>query len=92
MKAKRVICVVKGHEWICGRLAESRARDMVKGEKSYHNRACTRCSKEEWNADDVEKEAERLLQLKLMLGGTEVQANIAPVDPNDRLCDPNEFP
>ena len=92
MKAKRVICVIKGHSWVVGRVADGWARDLVKDEKSYHNRACTRCTKEQWNADIVEKEAERILSLRQMLGGTEVQANIVPVDPNDRPCDPDEFP
>jgi len=92
VKAKRVICVIKDHEWVFGRVAERWARALVPGKKSYHNRACSRCTKEEWNADDIEKEAERILQLKRMLGGTEVQAHVEPVDPNDRPCDPDEFP
>jgi hypothetical protein len=92
MKAKRVICVIKGHEWIVGRLAQSWARDLVKGEKSYHNRACTRCDLEQWNADKIEKEADRILGVKRMLGVTETQAKLGPVDPADRPCDPNEFP
>lgn len=89
MKAKRVICVVKGHEWIVGRVAEKDARELVKGRPSYHNRACSRCEKEEWNADDVEKEAERLAALKERLGVTKTQADL---EPGDRPIDPNEFP
>ena len=38
--------------------------------KSYHNRVCKHCEKEEWNADKVEKEAEKFLRLREMLGGT----------------------
>lgn len=92
VKAKRVVCVIKGHEWVVGRAAGKWARALVPDEKSYHNRACTRCAKEEWNADDVEKEADRILQLKQMLGGSETQASILRLDPNDRACDPHEFP
>ncbi len=92
MKAKRVICVIKGHNWVVGRVAERWVRDLVPDEKSYHNRACIRCLKEQWNADVAEKEAERILSIRDMLGGTEVQANIGPVDPDDRPCDPDEFP
>jgi hypothetical protein len=89
MKAKRVICVVKGHEWIVGRVAESWARELVKDKKSYHNRACSRCEKEEWNADDVEKEAERLMVLRDRLGYTKKQADL---EPGDQPVDPDEFP
>jgi hypothetical protein len=89
MKAKRVICVVKGHDWIVGRIADDNARRFVTGKKSYHNRACTRCCKEEWNADDVEEEAERLMDLRDRLGVTRTHADI---DPRDAACDPDEFP
>ena len=92
MKAKRVICIVKGHEWIAGRVAEQWARDVVKSRPSYHNRACTRCDVEEWNADDVEAEAGRLQLLKERLGFTKKQADIEVVNPKDRPIDPNEFP
>ena len=92
MKAKRVVCVVKGHPWVIGRLAESWARDLVPGKKSYHNRACARCATEQWNADDIEKEADRILELKRLLGGTEVAANTESIDPRDRPIDPHAFP
>ncbi len=89
MKAKRVICVVKGHEWVVGRVAGSSAREVVKGRHSYHNRACTRCEKEEWNADDTEAEAERLQAMKERLGFTKKHAEF---ELGDQPVDPNEFP
>ena len=92
MKAKRVVCVVKGHDWIVGRVAEQFARDLVLDQKSYHNRACKRCDKEEWNADDIEAEAERLNQVRERLGYSKEQAEREPVNPSDMLIDPDEFP
>jgi len=92
MKAKRVICVVKGHVWIAGRVADRVIRDLVPGRQSYHNRACSRCGAEQWNADDVEAEAERLRVLKERLGVTRTQANTKVVDPRTRPIDPNTFP
>jgi hypothetical protein len=89
MKAKRVVCVIKGHQWVVGRPAEKWSRDLVKGRPSYHNRACTRCEKEEWNADEVEEEAQRLLQIKERLGATKKHAEL---EPGDKFVDPNEFP
>lgn len=83
MKAKRVICIVKGHEWVAGRLAESWAREVITSKSSYHNRACTRCKKEEWNADKTETEADLVIQLKQRLGLTKTQADIESVDPKD---------
>jgi len=92
MKAKRVVCVVKGHDWIVGRVAGSAAREIVTDRKSYHNRACKRCEKEEWNADDCEAEADRLQELKERLGYTKKQADIEAMDPKDRPIDPDVFP
>jgi hypothetical protein len=89
MKAKRVVCVVKGHEWVVGRVAEKWARELVKGRPSYHNRACSRCEKEEWNADETEKAAERILMMKDRLGATQKQAEISL---ESRTVDPDEFP
>ena len=89
MKAKRVVCIIKDHKWVVGRVAERWARDLIPDKKSYHNRACTRCEKEEWNADEVEKDAERILMMRDRLGATKQQAEL---EPGDRLVDPHEFP
>lgn len=91
MKAKRVICVIKGHEWIVGRVAGREHRDLVV-KKSYHNRACTRCGKEEWNADDTEAEAEEIRLMKERLGFSKARAEMEAMDPRDRPIDPNGFP
>jgi hypothetical protein len=88
----RLRCLIGRHEWVAGRAADRWARNFVKGKKSYHNRGCKHCPKEEWNADETEKEAERLLSLKKKLGSNQVQADAEPVDPCDLLCDPDEFP
>ncbi|MGD9725453.1 MAG: hypothetical protein AB7L09_00990 [Nitrospira sp.] len=89
MKAKRVICVVKGHVWVLGRVAGRVDRELVPGLKSYHNRACSRCDLEEWNADEVEAEAERIRLLKERMGFSKDQSELEPID---QSVDPNEFP
>lgn len=89
MKAKRVVCIIKGHQWVVGRVADKNARDLVPDRPSYHNRACSRCEKEEWNADDIEAEAERILTIKDRLGSTRKHAELTP---GDRPIDPNAFP
>ena len=89
MKAKRVICVVKGHERVVGRIADRTDRELVPGKKSYHNRVCSRCDTEEWNADDVEAEAERIRNLKERMGYSKKHADL---EPGDKPVDPDEFP
>lgn len=92
MGPSRIVCMVKDHQWVTGRVAEQWARELIKGKKSYHNRACSRCGKEQWNADDVEAEAERMLMMKERLGVTRKQAELEAMDPRKRPIDPNEFP
>jgi len=92
VKAKRVICVIKGHVWVVGRVADRVERELNPGRKSYHNRACSRCEAEEWNADECEAEAERIRQLKARLGDTRAQAEAESMDPKDRPIDPHAFP
>ena len=92
MKARIVFCIIKGHDWIYGRVAELWARELIPGKTSYHNRACRRCTHEQWNADEIEKEADTIRQVRRMLGGPARWADTEMVDPKDLLCDPNEFP
>jgi len=92
MKVKRVICIVTKHKWVLGRVAERWARELVPSKKGYHNRACTRCDKEEWHADVVEKEAERILGVRKRLGFTKAQSESKLWDPMKKPLDPDEFP
>jgi hypothetical protein len=76
-------CIFSGHDWITGRVADSDARRMVPDQKSYHNRACRRCGKAEWHADETEKRADELARARLALRKGKRR---------DKPCDPNEFP
>ena len=69
-------------------MADDQVRQLIT-RKSYHNRACKHCGKEEWNADEAEAEAERVTLLKVRLGYTKKQIDLGS---DGRLCDPNEFP
>lgn len=84
----RFRCLIGRHEWVIGRAAHSHARQLV-DKKNYHNRACKHCGKEEWNADEAEAEADRVVLLKDKLGYTRHQAELGATG---GLCDPNEFP
>lgn len=84
-------CLIKGHLWMVGRVADRESRHLVDA-KSYHNRACGRCGKEEWNADEVEAEAERIRVVREMLHETRRVARIKEMDPKLRPIDPHEFP
>ena len=85
-------CLFKGHVWIIGRAADRVARQMAKPRKSYHNRACCHCGKEEWNADEAEADADRVHAVHDLLRETKRVARLKKVDPAVRPIDPNEFP
>jgi|3_EtaG_2_1085321.scaffolds.fasta_scaffold30222_4 hypothetical protein len=81
-------CLIGRHEWVVGRAAQEQARQLVT-KKNYHNRACKHCGKEEWNADEAEAEADKVMLLKDRLGYTRKQAELGA---GGALCDPHEFP
>jgi len=85
-------CLFKGHTWIIGRAADRVVLQMIKPRKSYHNRACCHCGKEEWNADEAEADAGRVHAVHDLLRETKRVAKLKKVDPLVRLIDPNEFP
>ena len=74
MRAARLVCAVVDHRWVLGRLASSWARELVPGWPCYHNRACTRCGVEQWRADEAERDAQRIQDVRRMLRGTRGQA------------------
>lgn len=85
-------CLFGKHTWLTGRVVSDHARNLVPDEKSYHNRACAYCPKEEWNADEIEAEADRITFVREMLRETKRVAKIKPVAPKKLILDPDEFP
>jgi len=81
-------CLFKGHDWVVGRVAEKWARQALEHQKSYHNRVCRRCHKEEWNADDVERKAKAVLGARDIILGTK---NLLEKGRHVAV-DPDEFP
>lgn len=61
---------VFGHEWIYGRVADREVRQALPRWKVFHNRACSRCGKEDMAADNAEAEYDRLIRIKSGLGAS----------------------
>ena len=54
-----ISCLLKGHDWLLGRAAQSDAQLHVR-QDVFHNRVCTYCGKEDLAADRAEEELQRI--------------------------------